>query len=191
MIVALNARLEYAPGNDTFGSLQNAVIRDCARFGSRLPRIDNLSHDTLWISDGKESGSFCAWVKIKLLWAIRVSHRFRLILSGRFMCSCSWNCHGSSSLLFWIQKQKWGIHFQEGNWHGIMSVITYGFLLGSGSLALGHQCFRTGGLFCFSGINYTTESTWGNESVEIWRCRAGSISGMGTRYTELLHTLLA
>ena len=41
------------------------------------------------------------------------------------------------------------------------------FLFVGGSLALGHQCFRTGGLFCFSGINYTTESIWGNGSVGI------------------------
>ena len=48
-----------------------------------------------------------------------------------------------------------------------MSVITYGFPLVSVKPRLGHQCFRTGGLFCFSGINYTTESISGNGSVGI------------------------
>ena len=48
-----------------------------------------------------------------------------------------------------------------------MSVITYGFPLVSVKPRLGHQCFRTGGLFCFSGINYTTESISGNRSIRI------------------------
>ena len=48
-----------------------------------------------------------------------------------------------------------------------MSVIRYGFPLVSVKPRLGQQCFRTGGLFCFSGINYTTESIWGNGSVGI------------------------
>ena len=48
-----------------------------------------------------------------------------------------------------------------------MSVITYGFLLGSGSLAWVISVFSTGGLFCFSGINYTTESISGNRSIKI------------------------
>ena len=72
-----------------------------------------------------------------------------------------------------------------------MSVITYGFLLGSGSLAWVISVSSTGGLFCFSGINYTTESISGNGSVGIPGAWKGSLYGMGTKYTELLHTLLA
>jgi hypothetical protein len=49
----------------------------------------------------------------------------------------------------------------------------------------------TGGLFCFSGINYTTESISGNGSVGIPGAWKGALYGMGTKYTELLHTLLA
>ena len=48
-----------------------------------------------------------------------------------------------------------------------MSVITYGFPLVSGSLAWVISVSSTGGLFCFSGINYTTESIWGNGSAGI------------------------
>ena len=72
-----------------------------------------------------------------------------------------------------------------------MSAIRYGFPLVSGSLALGHQCFRTGGLFCFSGVNYTTESISGNRSIKIPGGQGGPLYVLSTKYTELLHTLLA
>ena len=67
-----------------------------------------------------------------------------------------------------------------------MSVIRYGFALVSVKPRLGHQCFRTGGLFCFSGINYTTESISGNGSVGIPGGMGGPLYGMSTKYTELL-----
>ena len=74
-----------------------------------------------------------------------------------------------------------------------MSVITYGFPLVSVKPRLGHQCFRTGGLFCFSGINYTTESIWGNRSVGILKGhhatpiekRYISAPGIGNEYIML------
>ena len=45
---------------------------------------------------------------------------------------------------------------------------------------MGHQCFRTGGLFCFSGINYTTESIWGNGSIGI--SKGHHATPIGKRY---------
>ena len=48
-----------------------------------------------------------------------------------------------------------------------MSVITYGFPLVSVKPRLGHQCFQHWWPFCFSGVNYTTESISGNGSVGI------------------------
>ena len=61
-----------------------------------------------------------------------------------------------------------------------MSVITYGFLLGSGSLAWVISVFSTGGLFCFSGINYTTESISGNGSTGI--SKGHHATPIGKRY---------
>ena len=61
-----------------------------------------------------------------------------------------------------------------------MSVIRYGFPLVSVKPRLGHQCFRTGGLFCFSGINYTTESISGNGSVGISKGHHATL--IGKRY---------
>ena len=65
------------------------------------------------------------------------------------------------------------------------------FLFVGGSLAWVISVSITGGLFCFSGVNYTTESISGNGSAGIPGAWKGSLYGMGTKYTELLHTLLA
>ena len=78
------------------------------------------------------------WLKLSMLWAIRVSPEIRLIFLCRFMCSCLWFWHGSSSLLFWIQKQKWGHLLTRGKltWYNVgnyiwLSSLSVGASLGS------------------------------------------------------------